>query len=54
VGTVGQALGRLLVDSVTTPVQIGLPLALMSLGSATVAWLWLGRPRRRPSGAPRG
>ncbi|PYY34584.1 hypothetical protein DEJ16_00615 [Curtobacterium sp. MCJR17_055] len=52
-GTVGQALGRLLVDSVTTPVQIGLPLALMLLGSSTVAWLWLGRARRRPEGAPR-
>ncbi|PYY40166.1 hypothetical protein [Curtobacterium sp. MCPF17_046] len=52
-GTVGQALGRLLVDAVTTPVQIGLPLALMLLGSSTVAWLWLGRARRRPAGAPR-
>ncbi|WIB27434.1 hypothetical protein [Curtobacterium sp. MCSS17_015] len=56
-GTLGQGIGRLLVDVVTTPVQIGLPLTLMLLGSSTVAWLWLGRARSRPShpsGPPEG
>jgi hypothetical protein len=43
--SLGQGLGRLLVDVVTTPLQIGLPLTLMLLGTATTAWLLLGRPR---------
>ncbi|PYY33406.1 hypothetical protein [Curtobacterium sp. MCBD17_030] len=45
-GSVGQGLGRLLVDVVTTPLQLGLPMTLMLLGSATAAWLWLGRHPR--------
>jgi len=43
---VGGGAGRLLVDVVTTPLQLGLPLTLMLVATATAAWLWLGRPRR--------
>jgi hypothetical protein len=52
-GAVGGGAGRLLVDVVTTPLQLGLPLTLMLVATATAAWLWLGRPRRgavRPGG----
>jgi hypothetical protein len=42
-GSLGLGLGRLLVDVVTTPLQLGLPMTLMLVGSATAAWLWLGR-----------
>ncbi|QWS32277.1 hypothetical protein [Curtobacterium aetherium] len=52
-GSVGRGLGRVFVDVVTTPLQIGLPLTLMLLGTATVAWLLLGRPRTGPSTPPR-
>lgn len=42
----GALLGRLLVEAVTTPLQVGLPMTLMLVGSATAAWLWLGRHPR--------
>jgi hypothetical protein len=45
-GSPGQGFGRLLVDVVTTPLQLGLPMTLMLVGSATAAWLWLGRHPR--------
>lgn len=42
----GAGLGRLFVEAVTTPLQLGLPMTLMLVGSATAAWLWLGRHPR--------
>ncbi|MCS6544395.1 hypothetical protein [Curtobacterium herbarum] len=45
-GNAGQGLGGLLVHVVTTPLQLGLPMTLMLVGSATAAWLWLGRHPR--------
>jgi len=50
-GAVRSGAARLVVDVVATPLRDGLPFTLMLLGSATVAWLWLGRPRGG-AGAP--
>jgi len=36
---------RLVIDVLTGPLQEGVPFTLMLLATATVAWLWLGRPR---------
>ncbi|MGW8431024.1 hypothetical protein ACWGJ9_07865 [Curtobacterium citreum] len=36
---------RLVTDVLTGPLQNGVPFTLMLLGTATVAWLWTGRPR---------
>ncbi|KTR20122.1 hypothetical protein [Curtobacterium citreum] len=42
---------RLVTDVLTGPLQNGVPFTLMLLGTATVAWLWTGRPRGGRRGA---
>lgn len=57
-GAVTDGPRRLVLDVVTGPLQRGVPLTAMLLAAATVAWLWLGRPRAtdrtegRRAGAP--
>lgn len=46
-GAVDAGPRRLLTDVLTSPLQRGVPLTAMLLAAATVAWLWLGRPRGR-------
>ncbi|MGU3411600.1 hypothetical protein ACLBWP_15970 [Microbacterium sp. M1A1_1b] len=44
-GAFGDGPRRLVTDVLTGPLQRGVPLTAMLLAAATVAWLWLGRPR---------
>ncbi|WP_420366775.1 hypothetical protein AAEP80_09005 [Curtobacterium sp. L3-7] len=53
-GTIAAGPGRLVIDVVTAPLQRGVPLTAMLLATATVAWLWLGRPRRARPGPRAG
>ncbi|KQS08701.1 hypothetical protein DEJ13_05565 [Curtobacterium sp. MCLR17_007] len=57
-GAVADGPRHLVTDVLTTPLQRGVPLTAILLAAATVAWLWLGRPRGssrtsgRRAGAP--